>query len=264
MLKLKRSLVVFDVETTGTHPQVDRIVQIGIVKVYVEGQTTEWETLINPGMRIPPEATSIHGISDEDIAEAKAPTFKEIAPSIAGGLRDCDVAGYNIRFDMLFLRKEFARVGGHDVLKNAKIIDAFRIFQQHNPRSLAAAVEHYLKRKMKEGAHNALVDAQETWEVLKAQLEEHSNLPDDVDKLHQIYFESPAEGFLDAEGKIAWRFGEATLNFGKWATISLQNVARDTRGQGYLTWMVREGDFAPDVKRIITEALRGVYPRRED
>ncbi len=257
MLKLKRPLVIFDVETTGTHPQVDRIVQIGIVKVYVEGQTTEWETLINPGMRIPPEATSIHGISDEHVADS--PTFKEIAPKLAGGLKNCDVAGYNIRFDMLFLRKEFVRVGGRDVLKDAKIVDAFRIFQQHNPRNLAAAVEHYLKRKMKEGAHNALVDAQETWEVLKAQLEEHSNLPDDVDKLHQIYFESPAEGFLDAEGKIAWRFGEATINFGKWATIPLQNVA-----QGYLTWMVREGDFAPDVKRIIIEALKGVYPRRED
>ena len=255
-LKLKRPLVVLDVETTGTHPQVDRVVQVGVVKVYPGDRMTEWQTLINPEMKIPPEVTKIHGIDDEQVKDA--PKFRDIAPMLAGGMKDSDIAGYQVRFDVLFLRKEFERVGGRMVLDDVKIVDALRIYQQHEPRNLAAAVERYCGRKMKEGAHDALVDAQETWEVLKAQLEEHSNLPSDVDELHKIYFESPAEGFLDADGKLAWRYGEATLNFGKWATIPLQNVDR-----GYLSWMLG-GDFLPDVKRIIQEALKGVYPRRED
>ena len=254
-LKLTRPLVILDVETTGVHPQVDRIVQIGLVKLYPGDRwPTEWLTLINPCMLIPPEVTRVHGITDAMVADA--PRFAEIASKLAGGLKDCDLGGFNVRFDLLFLKNEFSRVGGKTVLDGAKIVDPFRIYSQREPRTLTAAYEYYTGKKL-EGAHDALVDARAAAEVLISQLERYPDLPDTVDELHRVYFEQVAEGFLDPDGKLAWRHGLATINFGKWATIPLARVDK-----GYLKWMM-DGDFTPEVKHIIGEALKGSYPRRD-
>ena len=60
-----------------------------------EGKTRR----INPEMPIPPEATAIHGITDEDVKDC--PTFKEIAKSLASQIEGCDLAGFNSnRFDI--------------------------------------------------------------------------------------------------------------------------------------------------------------------
>ena len=250
-LRLNRPLVIFDVETTGVHPQVDRVVQIGLIKLYPDGHETEWQSLVNPGMPIPPEATRIHGISDDDVADQ--PTFNLLAPKIANGFKDCDVGGFNVRFDVIFLKKEFDRVGAKSVFTDAKIVDAFRIYRQFKPRTLVHAVKEYLGEDLPD-AHDALADAKVTVRVLKAQLVEHK-LPDNVDELYTIFFETPADGFLDPDGKIAWRYGQATINFGKWAATSLDKVDK-----GYLRWML-DGDFTPEVKHIIREAMAGRFPR---
>ncbi len=254
-LILVRPLVVLDVETTGVHPQHDRIVQIGLVKVYPNGEEKEYSTLINPGVPIPPESTRVHRITDEDVAEA--PTFKLVAPILAKGLQDCDVGGYNVRFDLLFLKQEFKRVGYNYPPDDLKIVDGYRIFAQHEPRNLGAAVEHYLHRKMV-GAHDALVDARATKEIIFAQQEQHK-LSSSVEELHRVYFQTPSEGFLDPDGKLSWRYGEATINFGTHATTPLKIMSRK-----YLRWMVEEGDFTPEVKRIIVEVLKGNYPVRTE
>lgn len=167
MLDLKRPLIILDVETTGTHPQFDRVVQVGLVKVYPEGRETTWMSLINPGMPIPPETSAIHGITDEMVRSA--PTFKTIAPPLAAGLKGCDLAGFQIQFDKFFLEKEFERCGGRNIFEGARIVDALRIYKQRHPRTLTAAVEEYLGEKL-EGAHDALVDATATWRVIQAQM----------------------------------------------------------------------------------------------
>ena len=46
---------------------------------------------VNPGVPIPPEATAIHGITDDDVADC--PTFRAIAPSLVRFLDGCDLAG---------------------------------------------------------------------------------------------------------------------------------------------------------------------------
>lgn len=255
-LKLKRPLVVLDVETTGVHPQIDRIVQIGLVKIYPKKDPTEWKTLVNPGMPIPPEATEVHGITDEDVSNA--PPFKEIAEVLGSGFRDCDIGGFNaVRFDVFILKEEFRRAGFKNPFEGAKFVDGLRIYHQKEPRNLSAAVEFYLHRKM-EGAHDALIDARETANVILAQLEKYPELPDNVEELHKIFFETPAEGYLDPDGKLAWRFGKATINFGKYATVPLENI----KDKKYLHWIM-DGEFSDSVKRIIHEALKGNFPRRD-
>ena len=52
--QLKRPLVLFDLETTGTSITQDRIIEIGVLKLYPERDTCRWDQRINPTVPIPP------------------------------------------------------------------------------------------------------------------------------------------------------------------------------------------------------------------
>jgi DNA polymerase-3 subunit epsilon len=245
-LHLIRPLVALDVETTGVHHTIDRIVQLGIHKLYPDGTERGWETLINPGIPIPPEVSAIHGIKDEDVKDAK--TFCELAPVIAQGLLDCDICAFNGKFDLSFIKEEFRRCNMVPP-QFGFLVDASDIFRKFHPRTLSAAVNIYLKRSH-EDAHTALADASATLEVLQAQLQEHMELPLTVPELVE-YLEKPPDGYIDAQGKLVMRNGEITLNFGKPEVLG-QPLKRINRG--YLQWMLM-GDFSPRVKAAVRAEL---------
>ena len=68
---LSNDFVVFDLETTGVNYNTDKIIEIGAVKI-VQGRMVEtFGTLINPERKIPPDATKVNNITDEDIIEIK-------------------------------------------------------------------------------------------------------------------------------------------------------------------------------------------------
>ena len=68
-LNLKNPIVFFDLETTGTNINSDRIVEICYLKVYPNGNEETKTMRINPEMHIPEEASAVHGIYDADVAE---------------------------------------------------------------------------------------------------------------------------------------------------------------------------------------------------
>ena len=80
-LALTNTIVFFDLETTGTNITSDRIVEISYLKVMPNGNETMRTLKINPEMHIPEEASAVHGIYDQDVADC--PTFKEVAKEIA-------------------------------------------------------------------------------------------------------------------------------------------------------------------------------------
>jgi DNA polymerase III subunit epsilon len=248
-LKLTRPLVALDVETTGTHATIDRVIQLGISKLYPDGTQRDWETLINPGISIPPEVTAIHGIKDDDVKDAK--TFCELAPIIKQGLTDCDICAFNGKFDLNFVKEEFRRCGIIPP-QYGVLIDPWVIFLKFYPRTLSAAVNTYLKRAH-EDAHNALADASATLEVLQAQLEEHLELPLTVNEIVE-YLDKPPDGYVDAQGKLVMRNGKIVLNFGKADVLGKPLEEVSSR---YLQWMLT-GDFSPRVKA----AVRGELDRR--
>ena len=90
-LALPRPLVFIDLETTGLSTQEDRIVQMAVLKLLPGGEFTSHSTLVDPGVPIPPEATAVHGISDEQVAGR--PRFAALAPQLAAYLDGCDFAG---------------------------------------------------------------------------------------------------------------------------------------------------------------------------
>ena len=109
-LNLRNPLIFLDLETTGINIASDRIVEIALIKIHPDGTEETKEMRINPEMPIPEQASKVHGIYDDDVKDA--PTFKEVAKTLAKFMEGCDFAGFNSnRFDIPLLAEEFLRAG---------------------------------------------------------------------------------------------------------------------------------------------------------
>ena len=255
-LKLTRPLAVIDVETTGLNKQEDRIIDICITKMLPNGNEETLKSLINPAMPIPLESTSIHRIKDEDVKDK--PTFKEFAQKIIDFVRDCDLCGYELKFDLEFLGAEFKRAGINYQKGDSIILDVKQIHFKLDPRDLSSAYLKYCGKKL-ENPHRAEGDVKATIEILEAQLAQHNELPNDVSALQQ--FSNPRDpSWIDNEGKIRWYDGKAVINFGFHQGKALEYLAKNA--SDYLRW-VTTADFSPEVKRIVNEALEGRFPKPE-
>ncbi|WP_374034398.1 PolC-type DNA polymerase III [Bdellovibrio bacteriovorus] len=93
--------IAFDLETTGTVPGVDQIVEIGAVR-FIDGQPEAiFATLIDPLRPIPPGASAVNGISD-DMVKGK-PLIDSILPAFAEFCGDDVLVAHNAPFDSQFL-----------------------------------------------------------------------------------------------------------------------------------------------------------------
>ncbi len=100
--------VVVDLETTGLSPRLDRVVEIGLVRVTADGRELDaWTTMLDPERDTGP--VRIHGISARDIVGA--PRFRDIAGELLGRLGGARLAAHNARFELGFIGAEFTRVG---------------------------------------------------------------------------------------------------------------------------------------------------------
>lgn len=258
-LKLDRPLAIFDLETTGVDPDKDRIVQIAIIRVEPDGRRTTFESLVNPERSIPPEASRVHGIKDEDVRDK--PTFAQIRREVEEYLEGAVLGGFNsINFDAPLLQAELKRTESDLELRSFKQVDAMRIFHRLERRDLTAAYKFYCGKDLV-GAHSALTDTEATLEILDAQVGRYEEVPSELDALHT--FCNPDEGkFVDRSRKFRWNdAGDAIFTFGKYNGSTLQEACKDTRGRGYLEWMLGK-DFNEDVKDVLRQALGGVFPKK--
>jgi DNA polymerase-3 subunit epsilon len=250
-----KPLVFFDLETTGTDPATDRIVEIATLRLDVDGGREGRTRRLNPERPIPPEATAIHGIRDADVAQQ--PTFARIARGLLEFLGDADLAGFNIvRFDVPLLDREFRDCGLDLDLPRRALVDVMAIFHRKEPRDLGAAVRFYLDREH-EGAHQAEADVLAAAEILEAQLERYPDLPRSVTELDAWCDARPRDA-VDRFGKFVWKEGHAVFAFGKFRGRSLEDVSRSERD--YLEW-IAGSDFPSDARQMVQKALRGEYPR---
>jgi DNA polymerase III subunit epsilon len=257
-LNLKNPLCVFDLETTGTNINADRIIEIAVIKVMPNGETIRKSDLVNPTIPIPAESSRIHGITDDDVAGK--PTFKEVAKEYARFFEGADLAGFNVlKFDIPILVEELLRAGVEFDYSRKKIIDAQRIFHLMEKRTLSAAYQFYVNKELN-NSHTAEADTQATLEVLMAQIARYDGQPvvdgmgntigeikNDMEALSQL----TGADMVDLAGRIVRNDkGEEVFNFGKHKGKRVVDVFKTE--SSYYDWMMN-GDFALDTKRKLTE-----------
>ena len=249
MLSLDRPLVVFDIESTGTYPRKDRIIELAAIKVNPDGTEERRCWLLNPTVHIPEETTAIHGISDDVVKDC--PTFADKAAEIFAFFEGCDLSGFNAdRFDIPCLEEEFARTGRAFAPSQRRHVDVQRIYHRMERRDLCAAVKFYLGREH-EGAHGAEADAEATLEVLRAQLEKYPELPKTTAEMDE-YLVPHDPLNADRMGTLRWKDGELTVNFGKKRGAKLKDLFRNE--PNFLRWMLK-GDFDTEVLMIVRDLL---------
>lgn len=254
-------MVFLDLEATGVDAQRDRIVQVALIRLSPDGTRTAYDSLVNPGVPIPREASAIHGIKDEEVRGA--PAFGQIAPRLVSLFEGADFGGFGIcRFDLPMLVAEFKRVGMAFDLAGRRTVDAMLIFHRMEPRSLGAAVKFYCGKAL-ERAHDARADTEASIDVLFAQVERYgegpAKLAADVQGLHDFCC-APDARYVDSKGKFVWRHGAATFSFGKHQTVSLEEVTRKDRS--YLEWLIKAESTTPEVAEICRRALKGFFPEQ--
>ncbi len=235
MLYLDKPIAFIDLETTGVNLGVDRIIELGILKIFPDNEQQVRTYRIHPEKPIPVESTMVHGICDDDVKDC--PKFKDIALEVREFLDNCDIAGYNSnRFDVPMLIEEFLRADvGFD--ENRRYIDVLRIFTLMEKRTLSAAYKYFCKKDM-EHAHSAEADARATYEVLLGQLSHYGEqIKNDVQSLHE--FTKDGE-FVDFGRRMIYKNGKEYFNFGKYNGQSVEEVYR--REPQYFDWILNN-DF---------------------
>ena len=245
-LNLNRPICFFDLETTGVNVAKDRIVEISILKVFPNGNKESKTWLVNPEMQIPEEASAIHGISNEKVANE--PTFKELSKEIYALIQNCDLGGFNSdRFDIPLLAEEMLRADVDFDLKNMVSVDVQTIFHKMEKRTLEAAYKFYCNKDLT-NAHSAAADTMATYEVLLGQLERYPDLENDVKKLASF---SSHKRTVDFAGFIVLDEDDHQIfGFGKHKGKKVLDVL--DKEPGYFSWLLN-ADFPRYTKKVLTQ-----------
>jgi len=255
---IKKPLVIFDLETTGTWVEKDKIIEIAMIKIMPDTENTvhRYHSLVNPGIEISKEVEELTGIGTKDVKDS--PKFEQIADDVLVFIKDSDLSGYNIeRFDIPVLRKELESVGKTLNLTDVFIYDVNKIFKIKHKRNLEAAYQCYCKKDIK-NAHTAMADTEATLEILKEQVFQYSD-NGDISRLKDIQYEKQSS-FFDNSGRARWWQDELYITFGKYNGKSLTSINKID--PGYLRWILKS-EFSDDIKSVVNGVLDGKQPRRE-
>lgn len=264
-LLLTRPLAVIDLETTGFDETKDRICQISVTIHYPSREPIHWDTYVDPQCPITNSKES-HGITDADVQDQ--PTFLQIAPALAPKLLHVDITGFNVDFDLKFLRAEIKRANVTWPWNN-HVVDAFKIYMKMLPHNLTNAYREFggeHGERLPEGetlddAHDAAVDVRATEIVLRGQLLRWPNLPRTVEALSEFCFPHRKDA-IDSIGKFVWVENEPCITFGKYTRASggkpfpMRQIDRNY-------WrFITDNDFPEDCKAIAQAAMMGIYPTK--
>lgn len=153
-----RDYLCVDLETTGLSPKLDKIIEIGAVKVKDDRIVDVFETFVRPGRTLSEKVISLTGIREADLE--RAPVMEEVLPRFLDFSEELPLVGHRILFDYSFLKRaavneklSFTRDG----------IDTLRISRKFLPglpsKRLGDLCAHY---GIEIQAHRALGDARAT------------------------------------------------------------------------------------------------------
>ncbi|MCU1426985.1 MAG: exonuclease, polymerase epsilon subunit family [Actinomycetia bacterium] len=164
------TFVVVDLETTGGSPVADAITEIGALKLRGGELLGTFDTLVNPGVPIPPLITVLTGITETMVMPA--PRIGEVLPAFLEFAGPAVIVGHNIRFDISFLDAALV-ASGRERLTNRRVDTialARRLVRDEVPNlRLSTLAAHF--RTTTQPVHRAFADAGATAELLHALLE---------------------------------------------------------------------------------------------
>ena len=237
-------LIFIDIETTGLERE-DKICSIALIIVDEKEISYKYE-LVNEGKKIPPQASSIHHITNEMIKEKSAFKKGEIYKFLQENSNDKNtLIAHNIKFDL-------EKLSSAGVTWKGDLIDTLRVTKHLIPECeffslqvLRYELQLYRdEEKLKDelgikdalSAHNALSDALVV-KLLFNSLEELASL----DKMKELSFKNVLLQKFD---------------FGKHSGKYIEEVAMNDRG--YLEWMLHSvSDLDEDLKYSINYYLEG-------
>ncbi len=232
---------IIDIETTGGDPRKDRITEIAAYRFDGEKVVDSLETLINPGIPIPPFITRITGINNEMVQSA--PKFFEVAKRLVEITQDSVFVAHNVRFDYSFIQREYRNLGYTFSRKKLCTIQLSKKLIPEAPSYGLTKLCNYVGIT-NEDRHRAAGDAKATLELfqqliysdgdqkIRQALSEEiaiSNLPPNLsgDKLELLPEEVGVYYFLDAVGRVLY-VGKST-NIKKRVLSHFQGAYKATR-----------------------------------
>lgn len=166
--------VSLDLETTGLNPKLDKIIEVGAVKV-VNGKVEDtFSAFVNPGRELSDTVKDITGISQEEIEGA--PVVGEIMPALLDFIGDNNLLGHRILFDYSFVKKAAVNNG---LVFEKKGVDTLKLSRKYLPelesRRLGNLCAYF---KIPHQAHRALGDAMATHLLFEKLLETFAEIQD--------------------------------------------------------------------------------------
>lgn len=185
------SYISIDLETTGLNPKLDKIMEIGAVKV-IGGQHQEtFCTFINPGRKLEERIAQLTGIRQEQLEGA--PSIEEALPCLLEFLGDLPLVGHRILFDYSFLKKAAANQKlsfEKEAIDTLKIARRFLMGLEH--RTLGYLCKYY---EIPHHAHRALDDAiaaSSLYQILTRQFyEDEDNLFQPTKLVYKVKRDTP-------------------------------------------------------------------------
>lgn len=225
-------IVVYDTETTGVNPEsTDEIVQFAsVLSRQGEDACYEWQALANPGRPIPTEASAVHGITDEHVANARPAVdvvrewWREVQLFADG--EPIILAGHNTGFDYRFIKKHInPKLAGQICTMQM----ARRLLPHAENHKLEPLFNHLgLSLGIELKAHDAMSDVWMCFALLRQMMADN----EETEYMNVV-------GWLE-EPKVL-----DVIPFGKWKGFNPRDVPRS-----YASYMLGK-DLDPDMKATL-------------
>jgi DNA polymerase-3 subunit epsilon len=166
---------VVDLETTGGSPETCRITEVGALRLRGGECLGTFETLVNPGVPIPPSITYLTGITETMVLPA--PRIEEVLPAFLEFARGAVLVGHNLRFDVSFLDAALVAAGyprlGHRTVDTCGL--ARRLVRDEVPNCRLGTLATHLRLPHRP-THRAFDDAAATADLFHLLLERAAGL----------------------------------------------------------------------------------------
>lgn len=273
-IQIEKPIVVLKVHTTGRNTDKDRIVQLSVTK-YVNGQDPVSNTrLINPQMPIPEDASEYHGITDDQVSEAK--TFSQVASKLAQFIGDADILGFGINFDVSILSEEMNRAKVPFSLKDRRIINLSEIYNKLKPRDIYAAIEEFTgkavnpTRKFSTEEYNrasvAIINGmmdQYAGNTYTDRSGDEHQVENTVDSIHNIF--SGSKSKLDFRGNIILNKDQRPVfRAGKYKDQIVTEVFATKDGKNYYDWIINKSEYPQDTKDVFMQLYNSTLNAQEE